>query len=174
MRPSRALCLDSYVASATLEGLFQLKRKSDKIFTVFTVSAAQNSTETVNSVLKLAAPHCSVTAQSIWLALPCFTGQSQQGKEASSKFLRLCCCGAGCLVNYSCLCQCCRSLPIQCCLMAIRWTFVKVLIDLYSKKHHQSRSWLDLLKIVMLWWMEEESLAIFQLYEIRGGQKLVG
>ena len=108
MRPSRALYLDSYVASATLEGLFQLKRKSDKIFTVFTVSAAQNSTETVNSVLKLAAPHCSL------------------GK-ASSKFVRLCCCGAGCLVNYSCLCQCCRSLPIQCCLLAIRWTFVKVL-----------------------------------------------
>ena len=90
-------------------------------------SAAQNSTETVNSVLKLAAPHCSVTAQSIWLALPCFTGQSQQGKEASSKFVRLCCCGAGCLVNYSCLCQCCCIPPIQWCLLAIRRIFVNVL-----------------------------------------------
>ena len=61
MRPSKALYLDSYVASATLEGLFQLRRKSDKIFTVFTVSAAQNSTETVNSGLKLAALHKTVS-----------------------------------------------------------------------------------------------------------------
>ena len=47
--------------------------------------------------------------------------------SAPSKFVRLCCCGAGCLVNYSCLCQCCCIPPIQCCLLAIRWIFVNVL-----------------------------------------------
>ena len=112
-RPSRPFNLDRYIASGirTLEGFFELTGLPSRAFSLNTyVAFGQNllqclqSTETVNSVLKLAAPHCSVTAQSIWLALPCFTGQSQQGKEASSKFVRLCCCGAGCLVNYSCLC----------------------------------------------------------------------